>query len=148
MFAMKKIFLVILAFVCFSLRIYGQQVQKKEVYTFASPIMLEKICKSKSIKFSILEFNKYKLELNGYFVIATIEDGDLMFSTYFKDSPSLNRINDFNRRFRWVRLSLDTEGDLVVEQELSFSGGISVGCIHVFINTYGILLDKVSSEMQ
>ena len=98
---MKKIFLVILAFVCFSLRTYGQQVQKKEVYTFASPIMLEKICKSKFIKFSILEFNKYKLELNGYYVIATIEDGDLMFSTYFKESPSLNRINDFNRRFRW-----------------------------------------------
>jgi len=145
---MKTKLMIILVLTLMSTKIFAQQVQTKEVYTFASSTMLEKILNSKSIQYSNIEFNSYKVQLNGYNVMVTIEDGDLMLKTYFKIKPSLNRINDFNSQYRWARVYLDSDGDLTVAQELSFTGGISIDSIHTFINTYGKILDEISKQMQ
>lgn len=145
---MKTKIMTILVLTLMSTQIFGQQVQTKEVNTLANSTMLEKILDSKSIQYSNLEFNRYKMQLNGYNVLVTIDDGDLILKTYFKAKPSLNRINDFNSQYRWARVYLDTDGELTVAQELSFTGGITIGCINTFINTYGKILEEISKQMQ
>ena len=145
---MKSTLMTILVLTLLSTQTFGQQVQTKEVYTFASATMLEKILNGKSIEYSNIEFNKYKMKLNGYNVRITIDDGDLIFKTYFRGKPSLNRVNDFNSQYRWARIYLDGDGDLTVAQELSFTGGVSIGCINAFINTYGKILEEISKQMQ
>jgi len=145
---MKTKFMTFLVLTLMSTQIFGQQVQTKEVYTYANSTMLEKILDAKSIQYSNIEFNVYIMQLNGYTVLVIIDDGDLILRTYFKDKPSLNRINDFNSQYRWARVYLDKDGDLTVAQELSFTGGITIGCINAFINTYGKILDEISKQMQ
>ena len=145
---MKTKILTILLLTFMSTKIFAQQVQTKEVYTFASATMLEKILDAKSIQYSNIEFNKYKMKLKGYNVIVSIDDGDLILRTYFSEKPSLNRINDFNNQYRWARVYLDSDGDLTVAQELSFTGGITIACINAFINTYGAILEEISKQMQ
>ena len=145
---MRTKFITFLVLTLMSTQIFGQQVQTKEVYTFASSTMVEKILDAKSIEYSTIEFNVYKMKLNGYNVIVRIDDGDLILKTYFKNKPSLNRINDFNYQYRWARVYLDEDGELTVAQELSFTGGITIGCINAFINTYGEILDEISKQMK
>lgn len=127
---------------------YGQQVQEKSVYTYANSTMIEKILDIKEIEYESIDFNTYKMELDGFNVIASIDDGDLILKTYFSNKPSLNRINDFNAQYRWARAYIDVDGGLTVAEELSFSGGITIQNISTFLNTFGEILDEFVKQMR
>ncbi len=129
---------------------YAQQLQEKEVYTFANSTLLEKIFEAKEITFKNPEHNKYSFQLKTYNVIALIDDGDLILRTYFKGKPSFTyaKINDFNAQYRWTRMYLDKDGDLVLAQEISFTGGIHIDNLYAAINTYGALLVAVGKHFE
>lgn len=145
---MKKTILLVMISFCFVLNGYSQQIEEKSVATYCSSTLMEKILDDKDVTYESISVNRYKIQLNGYNVIMSIEDGDLFLHTYFIiTNPSLNRMNDFNAQYRWGRAYIDSDGDLVYASELSFTGGIGVLGIHSFLNTYGQILDVLSSHM-
>lgn len=127
---------------------FGQQVQEKSVYTYANSTMVEKVLDAKEIEYESISFNNYKMKLNGFNVYISIDDDNLILKTYFSSKPSLNRINDFNMQYRWTRVYLDSDRDLTVAQELSFTGGITLENVNAFLNTYGAILDELVKQMQ
>ena len=145
---MKKAILTIFLMTSMTIFSFGQQVQEKTVYTYANSTMVEKILDAKEIEYESISFNNYEMKLNGFNVFISVDDGDLILKTYFSDKPSLNRINDFNMQYRWTRVYLDSDGDLSVAQELSFTGGITLENVNAFLNTYGMILDELVKQMQ
>lgn len=105
--------------------------------------MVEELFYAKEISYKSVKFNTYKASINGFNVIVKIDDGNLFLTTYFNGEISLNRVNDINSQYRWIRAYLDSDGDLTVETDLSFTGGITVSNINSFINTYGAILKEL-----
>ncbi len=137
--------------VCFYNTLYAQeQMQQKQVVMFASDSLLNAVFGELEIEYERVEGkeNIYKLALNGHTVLAGIDNGNLALYTIYSDQPSLNRINDFNAQYRWSRVYLDDDGDLVIADELDFEGGIGIGNIYAFINTYGKLVDALVEHMK
>lgn len=146
---MKKTILLVMISFCLVINGHSQQIEEKSVATYCSSTLMEKILDDKDVTYESLSVNKYKIQLNGYNVIMNIDDGDLLLRTYFTISnPSLNRMNDFNAQYRWGRAYIDSDGDLVYASELSFTGGIGASGIYTFLNTYGRILDVLSSHMK
>lgn len=144
---MKQLLFIILA-LAFVLPVFGQDLEEKEVAPYCTATLMEDILKDKEIEYEEVEINTYSMKLNGYDVMMGIDEGDLLLRAYFTvDKPSFNRLNDFNTKYRWGRVYVDGDGDLVYAAELSFTGGIGLEGIYTFINTYAALLDKLSEHM-
>ncbi len=139
---------VLLVLVGSTLSLAEDQVQTKEVYLYASPSMVERLLDAEEIKYKSLELNQYSIELNEYKVFLSIDDGDIILTAFFNGEYTLNRVNEFNLKYRWAKLYLDSDGDLTIQQDLSFTGGITLENIHSFLQTYGVLLDALSAHMQ
>jgi hypothetical protein len=144
---MSKIFIT-LAILTVSTVSFAQQIQEKDVYTYASATMLEDLLDYKEITYEVISYNKYKMKLDEFNVFVTIDEGDVYLRTYFSNQPSLNRINDFNAQYRWTRIYLDKDGDLTIAQDISFTGGITMVNFNTTLNTYGQLIKEVVKHMQ
>ena len=123
---------------------FSQQIQEKEIYTYANATMVEELFDFKEITYESIKFNTYKAKLKGFNVFVEIDDGDLFLTTYFNGDISLNRVNDINSQYRWIRAYLDKDADLTIKADLSFTGGISILNINSFINTYGAILEEIA----
>lgn len=141
-----------LFFIAFTLLLsvpsFAQELEEKSVAPYCTATLMEYILKEKEIEYKEVEINAYSMKLNGYDVMMGIDEGDLILRAYFTvKKPSFNRLNDFNTKYRWGRVYVDGDGDLVYAAELSFTGGIGIEGIYTFINTYATLLDKLSEHM-
>lgn len=120
------------------------QAEMAEVYKYCNATLVEDILDEKEIWFEEIQDDLYKIKLNGYNVSLLIDEGDIILRAYFSDlKPSLRTLNDFNAQYRWGRTYFDGDDDLTYGAELSFTGGVAEEGIHVFINTYGAVLDKL-----
>lgn len=120
------------------------QTETMEGIKYCNSTIVEDILDEKEIEYEARNKDLYKVELKGYSVSLLIDDGDMILRTYFSDvKPSLQELNDFNANYRWGRTYYDSDGDLTYAAELSFTGGVAEEGIHVFINTYGALLEKL-----
>ncbi len=144
---MNKYSILTLIILFSQIGLIAQQVQTKEVYTYANSTLIEDIMTAKDIEFEALQYNQYKIKLGRYNVSVSVDEGDLLLRAYFSGEPTLNRINDFNTQYRWARVYLDKDGDLTIASELSFTGGITKDGIHTFINTFKALLETLSEFM-
>ncbi len=54
--------------------------------------------------------------------------------------PALKDINKWNMEKRFSRAYLDDEGDPVVESDLDLEGGVSLGAVREFIETFELVL--------
>lgn len=128
----------------------AQVLEKKEVYTILDPAGLEAIFTSENITFekSDDQQNTYDIVIDGYNAFAAIsEDGDLFLTSYFEgNGTTIEQINSYNASHRWGRLYLDSEGDIAIQTELSFTGGIHRDNIIIHINTFVSILDNVNNE--
>lgn len=126
------------------------QTETIEAVMYLNSTVVEDILNEKNIKYEALKHNLYRITLKDKFKVSLlIDDGDMILRTYFSDmEPSLNRVNDFNASFRWGRVYFDKDGDLTYAAELSFTGGIAEKGIHIFINTYGSLLETVVERLK
>lgn len=52
------------------------------------------------------------------------------------DPPSLERVNEWNRKKRFSRAYLDEEGDPVLEADLDLAGGVADGAIRAFLDLF------------
>lgn len=124
------------------------QTETIEAVMYLNSTVVEDILNEKEIEYEAVKHNLYRLTLKGYKVSLLIDEGDMILRTYFSEmEPSLNRVNDFNASFRWGRVYFDKDGDLTYAAELSFTGGIAEKGIHIFINTYGSLLETVIEKL-
>ncbi|MBW6396182.1 YbjN domain-containing protein [Thermus sp. SYSU G05001] len=62
--------------------------------------------------------------------------GLLALSSGFKKQVSLERINEWNRRFRFGRAYLDEDGDAWIETELDVSEGLSWEAVREFVRLF------------
>lgn len=126
----------------------GQSLQNKEVYTYLDEKGLQEIFTKEEIAFERLEENIFDITLNGFSANAAVNpDGDLFLTSYFKgEGVTLEQINQFNADHRWCRIYLDDEGDVAVQTELSFTGGIHRDGIIMFINTFAKILEDVNDS--
>lgn len=139
--------ITLILFITISSISFSQQIQEKEVYTYANATMVENLLDAKEIEYTSIKFNTYKATLNGYTTFFKVADENLYLTAIFSDEPSLNRVNDFNAKYRWCRVYLDSDGDLTIEAELSFAGGVSIGNINTFVNTFGEALKILARDM-
>lgn len=145
---MKHPLLLLFAGMCMSIGAMGQQIQKIKAYTYADSTLIESLLEEKNIPYEIVSSEKYRIKLNRFDVLLSIDDGDMLLRTYFTDQPSLTSINAFNMQHRWARVYIDTDGGLTLAQELSFKGGISRETIHTCIDTYGVILIVLSKLIE
>lgn len=133
----------------FNLSLNAQQLQEKEVITYCNSTLMEKILGELEIEYQSQSANSYSIVLNEFNVVMTIEQGDLHLTCFFEvEKASLNRINDYNSEIRWGRAYIDADGDVVLESELSFTGGIGIEGINTFLATYEELTRKLSVQFE
>lgn len=122
----------------------GSQAVMAEVHKYCTGALVEDILDEKEIWYEEMKKDLYKIKLKGYNVSLLVDEGDIILRSYFSDlNPSLRTLNDFNAQYRWGRAYFDSDDDLTYAAELSFTGGIAEQGIHVFINTYGAILEKL-----
>lgn len=59
-----------------------------------------------------------------------VEDGrasSLQFATAFNARPGLDKVNEWNRRKRFLKTYLDGDGDIHMEMDLDLDGGVTKG---------------------
>lgn len=123
---------------------YSSQGEMAKVHKYCNSALVERLLNEKEIWHEERKKDLYKIKLKGYNVSLLIDEGDIIMRAYFSDlDPSLRTINDFNAQYRWGRAYFDSDEDLTYAAELSFTGGLADEGIHVFINTYGALLEKL-----
>lgn len=124
------------------------QMETAEVYKYCNSTVVEDILDEKDIDYEEVKKDLYKVQLKGYSVSLLIDDGDIILRTYFSDiKPSLRDINDFNASYRWGRVYYDDDMDITYGAELSFTGGIAEQGIHIFLNTYGAILETLVEKI-
>lgn len=120
----------------------GQQVQEKPVYMYADSSMLENILKARGIAYESISEHNYQIEMNGFPVLITVNEGNLMLRANFSEKPSLETINRFHRKYPWARVYFNENGALTVAQELRFKGGITLENIYAFLDGYGHIISE------
>lgn len=112
--------------------------QKAPIYLNAT--LLEKTLEEMNLSFESRGFNKYKIQLNRYNVSIDIDDGAMILRAVFNADVSLEKLNSYNKTYRWARAYLDRDGDLVIKDELSFKGGIHADNIKFKVEQFAELL--------
>lgn len=51
----------------------------------------------------------------------------LQFATGFNATPGLDKVNEWNRRKRFLKTWLDSDGDIHLEMDLDLDGGVTKG---------------------
>lgn len=147
---MKSILhIIVIALTFASCQIASSQIKEnKEVYTYLDETNLQKILKEQDITFERIQKDEYKIELEGYNAFAEIsEDGDLFLTCFFESSTvTLEEINTYNADHRWGRVYLDSDGDIAVQTELSFTGGIHLDGIIIHLNTFASILENIDEN--
>lgn len=147
---MKSIINILLIVVTFAgSHVATSQIKEnREVYTYLDETNLQKILKGQDINFERIQKDEYKIELEGYNAFAEIsDDGDLFLTCFFESSTvTLEEINTYNADHRWGRVYLDSDGDIAVQTELSFTGGIHLDGIIIHLNTFASILENVSEN--
>lgn len=150
MILIKMRFFCTIFFLTTSPLCFAQQVKQTSVYTYASATVVEKVLKDLDLKFKAKDRNLYEVTLNDSKALLTIEKESLQFWVGFsnKQGISANRINDFNKQYKWCRAYLDDDGDAVLESDLSFTGGVTKDGLYSFVNTFGKLVEAFSEHLQ
>ncbi len=113
----------------------------------ATPAMVEKLLKEKSIAYEDLKDGDYSIKMGEHTVVVSVEDGDLSLKSFFSDKPALKKLNEFNFRYKFGRVCLDSDKDLVLASELDFAGGVSKEGFYSFLDTFQLLLDKLNADL-
>lgn len=98
---------------------FGYKVAKVHLYFFECNQSKPKICKS--------------LQLYAGFAM--------------KQKPTWAMINEWNQEYRYGRAYLDSEGDPVLEADLSLEGGITPGALQKWVSNYLQLLEAFFKAM-
>ena len=138
---MKKTILTFFLMTSLTIFAFGQQVQVKTVYIYADSTLVENLLDAAEIEYEKIGLESYNLKLNGFTVRLTIDEELLVLRSSFIVDLPLERVNDFNMRYLWVRDYMDENRNLTVAQELNFDGGLTVENISSIIDTYGLLLE-------
>lgn len=115
---------------------------------FATDSLMEEIFKEVEVEYEQLDKHIYRIILKGRNVLVNIDGNRLNLYAPFTNKPTLNRINDFNEKYRWVRVYLDDNRELMMADELDFGKGISVKRINIFLNTFGELIDALIEHIK
>jgi len=79
---------------------------------------------------------------------------DIQLHSAFKRSARMTeaqltvKVNEFNRRKRFIRLYVDRDGDPAIESDFTLEGGVSEECIKVFLRNYENMVMNFMSFMQ
>ena len=75
--------------------------------------------------------------------------GCLNFITVFtgQQNLTLNVVNDISRSSRFGRLYLDDEGDLILERDISLTGGVATEYIHECLLDWACMMDSVTKKL-
>jgi len=142
----------ILKLVCIAISMSVMQVataqinKQKEVYTVLDETNLQKMLENLEIPFERVAKDDYKINVEGFHAFAEIsEDGDLFLTSFFENkNVTLEQINGYNADHRWGRIYVDKDGDIAVQTELSFTGGIHLDGIIMHINTFTSILNSIN----
>ncbi len=75
--------------------------------------------------------------------------GCLNFVTVFsgRQHLTLTAVNDITRSSRFGRLYLDDEGDLILERDVSLTGGVSVAYLHECLLDWACMMESVTKKL-
>ncbi len=114
---------------------FAQGAEKRSVYLEPSSDLMEKTFNELELEYEELEDETYKLNMSGMTVVLFLGETDLQLYCGIKQETSHYRINSFNRDYKWCRAYIDTDGDPVLESDISFIGGLGYdGMISFFAN--------------
>lgn len=83
------------------------------------------------------------LRMQGYNVLVLVGSYDgvymAMVAAFAGTRATLQDVNTWNREKRFARAYLDTDGDPAIEAELDMAGGVTIGRLKDFLQTFGQL---------
>ena len=94
------------------------------------------ILRSLGIAFRTLKPGVYRFRLGGYTVLFFNKKRNCQLYAGFRNKPGLAAVNAWNKSKRFSRAYLDRVNDAVIESDLDFDGGTTVGAIKEFIRTF------------
>lgn len=85
------------------------------------------------------------LNLQGYKCFILVNGADLHVYAWFQGPADAELVNKFNSEYRFASAYYDEEGDICVQSDLDFEGGITLGALKQFIKTFASLLEDYST---
>lgn len=84
----------------------------------------------------------------GGFTITAYHDGtSLQLRSVFADEIPLDRINQWNRTYRYAKATVDSQGLLILDSDLSLLGGVTLEAMIAFLTRFDRNLAAFVSEM-
>lgn len=145
---MKKIFSVLLLTFAIGTFAFAQGAEKRSVYLEPSTNLVEKVMKDVGLEYEEIEEETYRLQMSGMTVILFLGETDLQLYCGIKHETSHYRINSFNRDYKWGRAYIDSDGDPVLESDISFIGGLGYDGLISFFTTFEDLLDTFVEHIE
>lgn len=136
---MNKLALTALAVLLLPLHIFGSEVT---VIEKIDNVQLAKLALEENFTVSEVKEDHLQLILDDAkcFLLIHENGNNFKFFSGFRNSPTAwEKINAFNRDFRFGRAYLDTEGDPCLEIDLDLTGGVTSDRIKTFLKTCRIV---------
>jgi Putative bacterial sensory transduction regulator len=98
---------------------------------------------SNNTKFVTTKMRNFNVSV-GFYACDAQGCGSMQFISWFTDKVPLEWVNAWNDRWRYVKLAINKEGELVVSLDVLASGGITIENIKENARVFDVLLDELT----
>jgi hypothetical protein len=81
------------------------------------------------------------VKLQGYPAFISVNPNDLQIYSWFTGPADPSLINRFNANYRFASAYWNEANDICVQSDLDLEGGVTLGAIGAWVQTFGALLD-------
>lgn len=120
----------------------------RKVVTRCSSGMLEKTLRELRYEFSEVEDDAYRFEADGLKIVFFNRKLDVQLYAVWDLPVSVEHVNAFNERMRWIRAYVDKDGDPVLEADLDFEGGVTQDAFERFIRLFVQLAGNYAQHLE
>lgn len=93
--------------------------------------------------------NGYNLTHNGHNWNIFLQKGDARVAVLFADSKAtLSTVNEWNRAERFTRAYLDGDNNAVLEADIDFASGITIGSFAAFFGTFETAVLRFAKQIE
>ena len=145
--ARRGVSFLVLIMVASSLLAAGSSVAQGKpvtVYTRFTDEDVTRFLQEDGFQFTPRGSGGFQVVLSGRKCGLVNRETNLLISTYMKGAVPLDRINEWNIKYRFSHAYVDDEGDTAVEADLSLEGGITKERFTSYIKTFQMTVSAFS----
>ena len=135
---MKKFVLAFLMLFTVSISSLMAGTWKDTVHDTFNVSSVIRIMRDAGYSVSITNEGAIQWKIDGYKAFIFFDDDNEAIQFYIgfdSDNATVHRCNEFNKKYRYVRTYMNTAGDVKLEIDLSFTGGITEARLKKFLAT-------------